>query len=76
MALKTGTLEEKGIKPCIADRKSCGSAHQIRQVEYKRRNRIEIMFGHLKNWRRAATRYDKFPNIFVSTICLVATIMF
>ncbi|WP_424987566.1 hypothetical protein [Microbulbifer sp. S227A] len=24
----------------------------------KRRNRIEIMFGRLKDWRRVATRYD------------------
>lgn len=27
----------------------------------KRRNRIEIMFGRLKDWRRAATRYDRCP---------------
>ena len=26
---------------------------------YKRRNRIETMFGRLKDWRRVATRYDR-----------------
>lgn len=26
---------------------------------YKRRNRIEIMFGRLKDRRRVATRYDR-----------------
>ncbi|MHC9237255.1 transposase [Pseudooceanicola sp. 502str34] len=28
---------------------------------YARRNRIEIMFGRLKDWRRNATRYDRCP---------------
>ncbi len=47
-------LQQKGIKPCIPGRKS-------RSVPFKydkRRNRIEIMFGRLKDWRRVATRYD------------------
>ncbi len=26
---------------------------------YKKRNRVERMFGHLKHFRRVATRYDK-----------------
>ena len=30
---------------------------------YKRRNRIKIMFGRLKDWRRVATRYDRCPNL-------------
>jgi transposase len=30
---------------------------------YKRRNRIEIMFGRPKDWRRAATRYDRCPGL-------------
>ncbi|MFT9375979.1 MAG: IS5/IS1182 family transposase, partial [Komagataeibacter saccharivorans] len=28
-----------------------------------RRNRIEIMFGRLKDWRRVATRYDRCPTV-------------
>ncbi|SES13874.1 transposase, partial [Sphingobium sp. YR768] len=43
---------------------------------YKRRNRIEIMFGRLKDWRRVATRYDRCPNAFFSAIALVATVIF
>ncbi len=35
---------------------------------YKRRNRIEIMFGRLKDWRRVATRYDRCPKVFLSAI--------
>ncbi|MFC3061030.1 tyrosine-type recombinase/integrase [Paenirhodobacter populi] len=43
---------------------------------YKRRNRIEIMFGRLKDWRRVASRYDRSPKVFLSAIALAATVMF
>jgi len=43
---------------------------------YKRRNRIEIMFGRLKDWRRVATRYDRCPKVFLSAIALAAAILF
>ncbi len=39
------------------------------------RNRIEIMFGRLKDWRRVATRYDRCPTVFLSTIALDATVL-
>ena len=48
-------LKDKGIRACIPGRKNRKKA-----VKYdKRRNRIEIMFGRLKDWRRVATRYDQ-----------------
>lgn len=43
---------------------------------YKRRNRIEIMFGRLKDWRRIATRYDRCAKTFLSAVALAATVMF
>lgn len=43
---------------------------------YKRRNCIEIMFGRLKDWRRVATRYDRYPEVLLSPIALAATVMF
>jgi transposase len=43
---------------------------------YKRRNRIERMFGRLKDWRRVATRYDRCPKVFLSAIALAATVIF
>ncbi len=45
---------------------------------YKRRNRIEIMFGRLKDWRRVATRYDRCPKVFLSAIAiaLAATVIY
>ncbi|WP_438382346.1 IS5 family transposase [Asaia sp. BMEF1] len=69
-------LEEKGIKPCIPGRKSRGKPVKYDKRKYKRRNRIEIMFGRLKDWRRVATRYDRCPTVFFSAICLAATVIF
>ncbi|MFT8479468.1 IS5 family transposase [Gluconobacter oxydans] len=69
-------VEEKGIKPCIPGRRSRGKPVRYDKRKYKRRNRIETMFGKLKDWRRIATRYDRCPNVFFSAICLAATVIF
>ncbi|KXV28322.1 transposase [Gluconobacter japonicus] len=69
-------LEEKGIKPCIPERKSRGKPVKYGKRKYKRRNRIEIMFGRIKDWRRVATRYDRCPSVFFSVMCLAATVIF
>ena len=69
-------LKDKGIRPCIPGRKSCGKAVRYNRRRYKRRNRIEIMFGRLKDWRRIATRYDRCAKTFLSPVALAATVMF
>lgn len=69
-------LKDKGIKPCIPSRKSRGKPIKHDKRRYKRRNRIEIMFGRLKDWRRIATRYDRCPKVFLSAVALAATVMF
>ena len=69
-------LQEKGITPCIPGRKNRNKAVKHDKRRYKRRNRIEIMFGRLKDWRRVATRYDRCPNAFFSAIALAATVIF
>jgi hypothetical protein len=63
-------------KPCIPGRKSRKKAVKYDKRRYKRRNRIERMFGRLKNWRRFATRNDRSPTVFLSTIALAATVIF
>ncbi|MBT6191153.1 MAG: transposase, partial [Tateyamaria sp.] len=42
----------------------------------KRRNRIERMFGRLKDWRRISTHYDRSPTVFLSAIALAAAVSF
>ena len=69
-------LQAKGITPCIPGRKTRTEPIRYDKRRYKRRNRIEIMFGRLKDWRRVATRYDRCPTVFLSAIALAATVLF
>ena len=41
-----------------------------------RPNKIEIMFGRIKDWRRIHTRYDRCAHTFMSAICIAATVIF
>ncbi|WP_299644146.1 transposase [uncultured Ruegeria sp.] len=45
------------------------------KCRYKRRNRMEIMFGRLRDWGRVATRPDRCPKVFISAIALAATVI-
>jgi transposase len=69
-------LKDKGIRPCIPGRKSRGKTIRYDKRRYRRRNRIEIMFGRLKDWRRIATRYDRCAKTFLSAVALAATVIF
>jgi transposase len=68
-------LKDNGIKPCIPSRKSRSKPAKFDKRRYKRRNRIEIMFGRLKDWQRLATRYDRCPKVFLSAVALAATVL-
>jgi transposase len=66
------TFVDKGTAPCIPRRTS-----RKKTVKYdERRNRIERMFGRLKDWRRISTHYDRFPTVFLSAIALAAAVSF
>lgn len=69
-------LKDKGIRACIPGRKQRKKTVNYDKRRYKRRNRIEIMFGRLKDWRRVATRYDRCPKVFLSAIALAATVIY
>lgn len=69
-------LKNKGIRPCIPGRQSRRKPIKHDMRRYKRRNRIAILFGRLKDWRRVATRYDRCPKVFLSAVALAATVMF
>src|SRR5215211_1224457 len=43
---------------------------------YRRRHKIEIMFGRLKDWRRIHTRYDRCAHTYMSAIALAAVVIF
>ena len=67
-------LRDKGIGACIPGRKQRTTPVKHDKRRYIRRNRIEIMFGRLKDWRRVATRYDRCPKVLLSAIALAATV--
>ena len=69
-------LKNKEIRPCILGRKSRGKAVRYDKRHYRRRNRIEIMFGRMKDWRRVATRYDRCATTFLAAVALAATVIF
>jgi transposase len=41
---------------------------------YNNRNRVERLWGRLKEWRAVATRYEKTARAFLDVLCLAATI--
>lgn len=45
------------------------------RIAYRRRNRIERLFGHLKNWRRVATRYDRLACNYLTAVALVSCVV-
>ena len=69
-------LKDKGICACIPGRKQRKTPVKYDKRRYKRRNRIEIMFGRLKDWRRVATCYDRCPKVFLSAIALAALVIY
>jgi transposase len=69
-------LKDKGIRACIPGRSQRKTPVKYDKRRYKRRNRIEIMFGRLKDWRRVATRYYRCPKVFLSAIMLAAIVIY
>lgn len=41
---------------------------------YTNRNRVERLWGRLKEWRAVATRYEKTAASFLGVLCLAATL--
>ena len=69
-------LTDLKIEPCIPGRANRKAPIVYDADLYKQRNRIERMFGRLKDWRRIATRYDRCAHAFMSAICIAATVIF
>ena len=62
-------LDERGTKPVIPNRCNRKQPFTFNKRLYKLRWRIEAAFNRLKDFRRIATRYDRFSSGF-SRICL------
>jgi len=69
-------LIEKGITPCIPPKKNRKVKIEYDKTLYKKRHKVENMFGKLKDWRRIAMRYDRCAHTFFSAICIAAIVIF
>lgn len=69
-------LNARGITPCIPPRKNRKTQYQYDKNLYKKRHKVENMFGRLKDWRRIAMRYDRQAHTFLSAIQIAATVIF
>jgi transposase len=63
----------RGILPVIPPRSNRKAPEHPDYRRYKDRNRVERMFGKLKQQRRIATRYDKTALSFASFLNLAAS---
>lgn len=75
-ALADEALADTGITPCIPGRKARKNPVRYDKRRCKRGNRIEVLFGHLKDRRRVATGYDRCPTVFLFALALAATDIF
>ncbi len=69
-------LVERGITPCIPSKTNRKISIPHDRVLYRKRHRVENMFGKIKDWRRIHTRYDRCAHTFMSAICIAATVIF
>lgn len=65
-----------GISPCIPSRIGRKALIPHDADVYRQRHKIENMFSRLKDWRRIATRYDRFPIQFLSASALAAIVIY
>jgi putative transposase len=61
-----------GIEPVIPGRENRTVTIVYDQVLYAQRNRVERFFNKLKQFRRIATRYEKYAHTFLAMIHIVA----
>ena len=69
-------LFERDVPPCIPRKSNRKNPLPYRRSSYRKRHLVENCFGHLKTFRRVATRYDKLAETFFGWILLAVIIKF
>lgn len=67
-------LTDKRIIATIPSTATRTVPYPLSRKVYRRRNRIERLFGRLKNWRRVATRYDRLAINYLAAVALVSCV--
>ena len=69
-----GRLTGNPDNPVIPNNPTRKHPHPFDERLYRARNRIERTIGHLKDWRRIATRYDRLSSTYASAVALALLI--
>lgn len=67
-------LFERGVTPCIPAKSNRKDPLPYSKASYRKRHIVENFFGHLKTFRRVATRYDKLAETFFGWVMLAVVI--
>jgi transposase len=68
-------LRNRGTKPVIPPRRNRRVRYRYDKQLYKQRNRVERMFGRLKDYRRIATRFDRNVRNYMAAVCIAVTVI-
>jgi transposase len=68
-------LSLRGTKTVVPNKSNRKQPFSFNKNSYKQRHRIENAFCRLKDFRRIATRYDRLARNFLSSVCLIAAIV-
>jgi len=68
-------LADAGIEAVIPAKRNRRNPAPHDRLKDRWRNRIERLFGKLKNWRRVATRYDKTAGSYIGFVSLVSALL-
>ncbi|MDB6153562.1 MAG: family transposase [Chthoniobacteraceae bacterium] len=68
-------LAKAGKEVVIPPRSNRINPAQYDKIKYKERKRIERFFNRLKQFRAAATRYDKLDTMFLGTVTVASLII-
>ena len=69
-------LADRQIEACIPSKSNRKVQIPHNKGLYKKRHKIENMFGKLKDWRRIHTRYDRCAHTFMSAIAIATIVIF
>lgn len=68
-------LKDRRIIATIPSTATRTVSYPLSRKACRRRNRIARLFGHLRNWRRVATRYDRLACNYLAAVALAVCIV-
>jgi transposase len=67
-------LQQRGCQAVIPPRRNRKILYPYDAILYKQRNVIERTINRFKDWRRIATRYDRYAFTFLAALSIAAVV--